>query len=82
MHKKPKAPIFIGALGFIEGCMFAVLSAADCGMSCGFKERRKYFLVVFFGSRLNNCIGKSLAVFNEEDAENAEDEHDGAVNEE
>ena len=39
-------------------------------------------LVVFFSSSLNNSLGKSLAVFNEEDAEDAENKHDGAVNEE
>lgn len=47
-----------------------------------FQTTAEVFLVVFFGSRLNNCIGKSLAVLDEEDAENAENKHDGAVNEE
>ena len=47
-----------------------------------FQTTAEVFLVVFFGSSLNNCIRKSFAVFNEENAENAEKEHDGAVNEE
>ena len=47
-----------------------------------FQTTAEVFLVVFFGSCLNNCIGKSLAVLDEEDAENAENKHDGAVNEE
>lgn len=80
--QKPKAPIFIGALGFIEGCYVCRIIRRRLRNVMRFQTTAEVFLVVFFGSSLNNCIGKSFAVFNEEDAENAENKHDGAVNEE
>lgn len=62
--------------------MFAEKIHRKAAESERFQKSAEEVLVILFGSRLHNSFGNSLAVFNEEDAKNADKEHDGAVNEE
>lgn len=78
--KVPRAPTDVGALDFIEGCMFAGIIRRRLRNAVRFQMPAEVVLIIFFFCSLNNSFGNCFAVLNEKNAENAEHEHNGAVN--